>query len=49
MKPELFKGEIEITMVVKKRFPANATIGEIERELLKKGWEIVQVYKVKEV
>ena len=48
MKPEPLK-EIEITMVVKKRFPAKVTLGEIERELLRKGWEIVQIYEVKEV
>jgi len=54
MKPEPRKlsdiiKEFEITMVVKKRFPASVTLGEIERELLRKGWEIVQVYEVKEV
>ena len=48
MKPEPLT-EIEITMVVKKRFPANVTLGEIERELIRKGWEIVQVYEVKEI
>ena len=49
MKPEPLTKEIEIIMVVKKKFPANTTLGEIERELLREGWEIVQVYKVKEL
>ena len=41
--------EVEITLVVRKRFPVGKTLGEIERELIHQGWEIIQVYKVKEV
>lgn len=41
--------EYEITLVVKKKFPGNTVLGEIERELIRMGWKIVQVYEVKEV
>jgi len=41
--------EVEVVIVVKKKFPITTSLGEIERQLIRCGWKIVQVCGVKEV
>jgi len=43
VKCEMPETLFEITLLIKKEVHGNTTFEEIERELLKKGWEIVQI------